>query len=173
MSADCSTLTDAFFSCKNLSSVSIGESVTRIGGCSFSVCRGLYSITIPENVTGEAVEEIRNNTALDNYTPVNLPEGAELEIELKSVGETIVYDVTPIADGTEVEPTQPITFRLPVPASVTEAYANVYHEGTLMGIYAIQGEGNAKYVEISSADFSVYTVEPVSPVHIFLLIICQ
>lgn len=124
------------------------------------------AVTIPENVTGDTnvVEEIKNNTALNDYTPVNLPEGAELEIELKSVGETIVYDVTPMANGVEVEPTQVITFRLPVPASVTNAYAKVYHEDTLMGLYAIQGEGNAKYVEISSADFSVYTVEPTTPV---------
>ena len=118
------------------------------------------AVTIPETLTGDVVEEIKNNTALKDYTPENLPAGAELEIELKSVGETFVYDVTPMANGAEVEPTQAITFRLPVPASVTKAYANVYHEGTLMGIYAIQGEGNAKYVEVSSADFSVYTVEP-------------
>ena len=120
------------------------------------------AVTIPENVTGDAtvVEEIKNNTALKDYTPENLPKGAELEIELKSVGETFVYDVTPMANGTEVEPTEAIIFRLPVPASVTETYAKVYHEGDLMGIYAIQGDGNAKYVEISSADFSEFAVEP-------------
>ena len=123
-------------------------------------------VTIPENVEGDAtvVEEIKKNTALNDYTPVNLPEGAELEIVLESVGETFVYDVTPMANGVEVEPTEAITFRLPVPASVTTAYAKVYHEGELMGIYEIKGEGNAKYVEISSADFSVYTVEPTTPV---------
>ena len=120
------------------------------------------AVTIPDSVTGDAavVEEIKNNTALEDYTPENLPEGAELEIELKSVGETIVYDVTPMANGTEVEPTEAITFRLPIPASVTKAYAKVYHDGTLMGIYEIKGEGDAKYVEISSADFSEFAVEP-------------
>ena len=124
------------------------------------------AVTIPENVTGDAtvVDEIKNNTALEGYTPENLPAGAELEIELKSVGETFVYDVTPMANGAKVETTEAITFRLPVPASVTTAYAKVYHEGTLMGLYEIKGEGNAKYVEISSADFSVYTVEPTTPV---------
>ena len=124
------------------------------------------AVTIPENVTGEAtvVEEIKNNTALKGYTPSNLPTGAELEIELKSVGETIVYDVTPMANGAEVEPTEAITFRLPVPASVTKAYAKVFHEGSLMGIYAIKGEGNAKFVEVSSADFSEFAVEPTETV---------
>jgi hypothetical protein len=120
------------------------------------------AVTISENVTGDAavVEEIKNNTALKGYTPSNLPTGAELEIELKSVGETIVYDVTPMANGAEVEPTEAITFRLPVPASVTKAYAKVFHEGSLMGIYAIKGEGNAKFVEVSSADFLEFAVEP-------------
>ena len=108
----------------------------------------------------DVIDEIKNNTALKDYTPDNLPAGAELEIVLKSVGETFVFDVTPMANGEEVEPTGAITFRLPVPASVTKAYAKVYHEGELMGIYAIQGEDDAKYVEVSSADFSEYAVEP-------------
>ena len=120
------------------------------------------AVTIPETLTGDVVEEIKNNTALKGYTPENLPAGAELEIELKSVGETFVYDVTPMANGVEVEPTEAITFRLPVPASVTKTYAKVYHEGTSIGIYAIQGEGNAKYVEVSSADFSEFAVEPIT-----------
>ena len=127
------------------------------------------AVTIPEDVTGDAavVEEIKNNTALEDYTPENLPAGAELEIELKSVGETFVYDVTPMANGVVVEPTEAIIFRLPVPASVTETLAKVYHEGTLMGVYDIQniqGEDNAKYVEIESADFSEFAIEPIVPV---------
>ena len=126
------------------------------------------AVTVPDTLTGEVVEEIKNNTALKDYAPENLPEGAELEIELVSVGETIiVYDVTPMANGTEVEPTQAITFRLPVPASVAKAYAKVYHDGTLMGIYKVEGEGNAKYVEISSADFSEFAVEPIVPYEVY------
>ena len=120
------------------------------------------AVTIPENVTGDIVDEIKNNTALKDYTPEKLPAGAELEIVLVSVGETFVYDVTPMANGAEVEPTEAITFRLPVPASVTKTFVKVYHDRELMGIYAIQGEGNAKYVEISSADFSEFAVEPVA-----------
>ena len=120
------------------------------------------AVTIPETLTGAVVEEIKNNTALKDYTPENLPAGAELEIELNSVGETFVYDVTPMVNGEKVEPTEAIKFRLPVPASVTKTYAKVYHEGTSIGIYAIQGEGNAKYVEIASADFSEFAVEPIT-----------
>ena len=125
------------------------------------------AVTIPETVTGNAavVEEIKNNTALKGYTPENVPAGAELEIELKSVGQTIVFEVAPMANGTKVEPTQVITFRLPIPASVTDTFAKVYHDGETdaMGYYKIQGEGSAKYIEISTNDFSEFAVETVTP----------
>lgn len=115
-------------------------------------------VVIPEDVIGDAavVEEIKNNTALKGYTPENLPEGAELVIELQSVEGKIVYDVTPMADGTKVELTKGITFRLPIPASVTDTHAKVYHDGetSAMGCYAIKGDGNGKYIEIFSKDFS-------------------
>ena len=67
-----------------------------------------------------------------------------------------------MANGAEVEPTGAITFRLPVPASVQVIYAKVLHEGENIGIFEIKGEGNAKYVEISSADFSKFTVVPIA-----------
>ena len=145
----------------------VDMAIEKHGGANVTVWeKPAVTITIPEDVTGEStvVEEIKNNTVLEDYTPENLPEDATLEIVLESVGETIVYEVAPKVDGVKVEPTEAITFRLPVPARVTKAHAKVYHEGTLMGIYEIKGEGNAKYVEISSADFSEFAVEPVSVV---------
>ena len=42
---------DAFFNCRGLTSVTIGNSVTSIGSNAFSGCSGLTSITIPDNVT--------------------------------------------------------------------------------------------------------------------------
>ena len=134
--------------------------------CGVTEGETLGTVIIPENVTGDVVEEIKNNTALKGYIPTNLPEGAELVIKLVSVGDKIVYDVTPMANGTEVEPTEAITFRLPVPASEGATNAKVYHDGTLMGLYEIKGEGNAKYVEVSSADFSKFAVEPVITVYV-------
>ena len=41
----------AFYSCKGLSSVTIGNSVTSIGMYAFNYCRGLTSVTIPNSVT--------------------------------------------------------------------------------------------------------------------------
>ena len=123
-----------------------------------------FAVIIPEGLTGDLVEAIKNNTALNGYIPENLPEGAELIIELVSVGDKIVYNVTPMFNGTELEPTEAITFRLPVDASDVCERVKVYHEDVLMGTYEIKGEGNAKYVEISSADFSEFAVEPIVPV---------
>ena len=130
------------------------------------------AVTIPENVTGDAavVEEIKSNTALKDYTPENLPADAELEIELVSVADdAIVYNVAPMAYGAEVEPTEEITFRLPVPASVTEEYAKITVAPAVrgaenLGCYEIKGEGNAKYVELSSATFGTFTIDPATVV---------
>ena len=41
----------AFYNCSELTSVTIGDSVTIIGNYAFSGCRGLTSITIPDSVT--------------------------------------------------------------------------------------------------------------------------
>jgi hypothetical protein len=41
----------AFHNCSGLTSVTIGNSVTEIGGNAFGYCRGLTSVTIPNSVT--------------------------------------------------------------------------------------------------------------------------
>ena len=122
-----------------------------------------FSVIVPDDLTGDIVEEIKDNVALDVYEPENVPEGAELVIELVSVEDKIVFEVAPMANDVKVENLEKaITFRLPVPASVTEKYAKVYHEGEYIGTYTINGTGNAKYVEISSKDFSKFALEPVA-----------
>jgi len=127
----------------------------------------------------DIVEDIANNVALKDYTPDNLQNANTIDIVLVDMdvnvadGEEatptkITYDVTPKDEnGTAIENfDNKVTFRLPVPSSVAENQAKVYHKGDLMGIYTIQGSDNAKYVEVSSANFSEYTVEPVSNVKI-------
>mgnify|MGYP003375885198 FL=1 len=49
-------------------------------------------------------------------------------------------------------------FRLPVPASVTAAYANVQHEGDPLVQYRIQGSGIGKYITVSAWHLSQFTV---------------
>jgi hypothetical protein len=43
--------TEAFFGCKSLTSITIGNGVTSIGEKAFNLCNSLTSITIPESVT--------------------------------------------------------------------------------------------------------------------------
>ncbi len=126
-----------------------------------------------ENIGDEyknIITEIQTSGALVNFAPTNVPSGANLVIELTDmdvvtgVPGTIVFEVAPMKDGAKVQPDEAITFRLPVPANVTKAFAKVYHEGELMGIYAIQEANGSKYVELSSKEFSEYSVEPVDAV---------
>ena len=115
------------------------------------------------NAEDEAVKEVMSNTSLDKFIPVNVPDGAQLVVTLKSVGDTIVYDIAPMKDGKEVENlTEAIIFRIPVPASITESYVKLTHDGKYAGIYEVKGTGNAKYIQVSSADFSEFALEPVS-----------
>ena len=126
------------------------------------------AVTIPENVTGDAdvVEEIKNNTALKDYAPENLPEGAELEVTLKEATEDkIVFEVLATAEPTA----ETVTFRLPIPASVTEKYVKVSVEALNRTseeyvICEVKGEGNAKYVEVVTDTFGEFTVEPTANV---------
>ncbi|WP_071427274.1 hypothetical protein [Merdimmobilis hominis] len=51
-----------------------------------------------------------------------------------------------------------ITFRLPVPSSVTAKYAKVEHKGDKTQYVDILSEGGAKYVELSATHFSPFTL---------------
>ena len=122
-----------------------------------------------KEVVDAIVEDLVANEALSgDYAPTGVPADAELVVKLadivldekKEAPTKLVFDVAPMNAQGKVETTQPITFRLPLPSSVTEAYANVYHEGEHIGLYIIKEENGAKYVEVSSADFSKFAVEP-------------
>ena len=137
------------------------------------------AVDVPANVVGDIVNNsgvetetvngvvgaLQNNEAVISNTPTNLPDGAKLVVTLVNIifeseaPAKVVYDVTPKNGDAEVEPTEEITFRLPVPANWK--YAKVYHETALEGIYPVQ-EGN--YVEVASQDFSEFAVEIAEPV---------
>lgn len=50
------------------------------------------------------------------------------------------------------------TFRLPVPASVEERYANVDHEGEGVRQYTIAGNGDSRYIPVETWHLSRFTV---------------
>ncbi|MBQ9694782.1 MAG: hypothetical protein IJV69_08510, partial [Kiritimatiellae bacterium] len=122
------------------------------------------TVTIPEDVT--APEGVQNNAAVEN-TPVVLPADVKtFEISLAKVDteatETtkVTFNVEPKnAEGTKVAtPSKAITFRLPLPTAWT-GFAKVTHEEDVIGVYEIQEEDGAKFVEITSQAFSTYAVE--------------
>ena len=121
-----------------------------------------------EELANNVIEEIITNEALAGFVVENLPENGNLEISVSEVNVTenalaeLVFTVSPKdAEGNKIEnfeEGQGITFRLPIPTSVTEAYAIVYHEGVVHGVYEIKTLNGNKYIEIYSENFSEYGV---------------
>lgn len=52
----------------------------------------------------------------------------------------------------------PFQFRLPIPESVDETYANVEHEGDDLTQYTIQGSGSGKYITVTTWHLSQFDV---------------
>ena len=132
------------------------------------ISNGGYTEEEKEVIQDVAVE-LKQNTALNDYTPTNLPENTTLSVVLTSMGVEgataykLTFEVSPKdSTGATMQPNGTVTFRLPIPASVIKTHANVYHNGDPMGTYKIQGEGNGKYVEVSTESFSEFTVETVN-----------
>ena len=77
----------------------------------------------------------------------------------------LTFDVTPTLSvgETSVEMNtfeKALTFRLPIPTEWA-GLVKVSHDGTLMGTYTIQESEGAKFVELSSASFSEFAIEPI------------
>lgn len=73
---------DAFSSCKNLTSISIPDSVTEIGKGAFGDCEKLVSFTIPNGITELKENTFRHCTALRE---VKFASGTRIEIIEKNV----------------------------------------------------------------------------------------
>ena len=125
--------------------------------------------SVGTKVEGEVAEELVANEAVAN---VELPaDVATFTVQLTAV-ETeneattkVTFDVTPsnVVGDKISTPTEAITFRLPIPAAWS-GKAKVSHEGAELGVYDIQEENGAKYVEVTSGSFSEFSVEPVAVV---------
>ena len=139
-------------------------------------------------VVEDVIEEVTNNAAVENYT-VELPaEVTNFTIELSNVevaeGTTpeqpetpatvvteISYTVTPKNDeGEKVStPSEPITFRLPLPSNWASEKVKVIYNGTALdGDYTVMTENGAKYVEVESQSFSTYTVKAIVPLESYV-----
>ena len=147
-----------------------------------STVNGKYVVTCKEEkveaapsvgtaVEGEVANEIVANEAVANNS-VELPaDVANFTVQLTAVESEneattkVTFTVTPSnVLGEKVStPTEAITFRLPVPAAWS-GKAKVYNNGAELGVYDINEENGAKYVEVTSANFSEFAVELFSPV---------
>lgn len=126
------------------------------------------SEVVPEEVKDEIIEDVLTNEAVNDYKPVEEHKDVE-ELEITFTSATVknetptalVFTVTPKMNGQKVSnPSEPITFRLPVPNSVAQAFAKVFHDGVEMdGLFEVKVENGDKYVEITSDSFSEYKVE--------------
>ena len=59
---------NAFYGCSGIKSITIPDSVTRIGGYAFGYCSGLTSITIPDSVTSIEWNAFQSCTGLTSIT---------------------------------------------------------------------------------------------------------
>lgn len=159
-----------------------GDPIT-LGTYVFSNPNNGFSVVIPDSFTTGTedafkaiVNEIGDNKALkaDNYNPIaGHNDVADLTVTLSDVEMTnnvptkIVFTVVPAdAYGVKVSnPSSAITFRLPIPDCIVDAgytTVQVYHDGELMSsTYTILGSAGGYYIEVTSATFSEFTVEPV------------
>lgn len=143
------------------------------------------AVVVPDEVVDNAPEEVKEvveevvsnvveNEAVNDYVVETPEEVKTFNIELTTVEVESTEEVeAPVAtkltfvvepknaEGDKVAaPSEPITFRLPIPASWDCEKVDVKHDGEFLGTYTVEIENGAKYVEITSDAFSEFSVEP-------------
>ncbi|MBQ7859140.1 MAG: hypothetical protein IJ347_03270, partial [Faecalibacterium sp.] len=131
----------------------------------------------------EAEEVVADNAEVHTEIHIavqleNVEMAVEIDPDTKEVTAeiaTVTCDVKPMAtvyvDERPLNPNNPVVvdnthikravvFRLPIPASVgaNYKYANVYHNGSLMGQVEIQKAGTEYYIEVVTGSFSKFEV---------------
>lgn len=118
----------------------------------------------------EALKSLNSNLTdeqLSTVEPEIVVTFTDAVFELGSVPSKVSYDVSPMLSVANssikiTEFNEAVTFKLPVYSGETRTKANVYHNDDLLGVYAIEEDNGRKFVEVSSAQFSNFTVEPVN-----------
>ena len=134
-----------------------------------AVSTGLNVADNADEIAAAKAELVKLGVSEDDAN-IAVPSVSVTFSEIKTEGDDVTsmeFDVTPaVAVGEKsvkiAEFSSAVTFRLPVASTESRGAAKVYHDGELMGLYAIKGEGANKYVEVSSKTFSAFSVEPVA-----------
>ena len=108
--------------------------------------------------------EVKMNIGFKNMTLEKAEAGTkvtQLVFEVHPSYRIRINDEEPTEDRTldnEHLSGKTITFRLPIPSAVTEAYAKVTHQGDV-DYYDIEGSGANQYIEVKATHFSEFVVE--------------
>ena len=177
----------AFANCESLTSVVMPESVTDIGYCAFGYTGNPAKGTDPVpgftiySYKGTAAETYANKNGfefivldktVDESTGISvsekelniIPDGAQLKAEKLSVEDNkIVFDISLVKDGTEVQPNGTVTVKIPVPESMDISLLKVYREetdGTFTDMNAYFANG---YMVFTTDHFSKYILTTEEP----------
>lgn len=182
----------AFGDCTSLKSVAIPNSVVNIGNSAFGYFTHIaddgvnfesekipdfkiygYKDTAAETYANEnGFEFIALNEVTDKDTGISvsskdndaIPAGSELKAEkLSSENNKVVFDISLVKDGVEVQPNGEVTVKIPVPESMKSMTIKVYREeadGSLTDMNAYCADG---YAIFSTDHFSKYILKAEKP----------
>ncbi len=177
----------AFANCEAVVSVMIPDSVTNIDYCAFGYtgnpAKGTdpvpgfkiygYAGTAAETYAKEnGFEFIALDKKVDSATGISvaekelniLPDGAQLKAEQLSADDNkIVFDISLVKDGAQVQPNGEVTVKIPVPEGMDGSLLKVYREeanGTYTNMNAYFTDG---YMVFTTDHFSKYILTTEEP----------
>lgn len=178
----------AFYDCPSLTSVTIPGSVTDIGECAFGFYDDKEADAYYQEVDGFTIYSLKgsraesyakgtfNFVALDVLTDSknditvvfpqnNLPAiGTVLSVqETAKTDDSVTFDISLTNNDTPVQPTAPVTVKIPVPATMDGSKCKVYRQeadGTYTDMQAIYQDG---YMVFTTDHFSIYVLTIKNP----------
>lgn len=162
---------EVFANCTSLTHIFIPDSVTDIF-YAFLNCPNLtiygYAGTVAETYANEnGFKFIALDKKVDSTTGISvaekeldiLPDGAEIKVEqLSAEDNKIIFDISLVKDGTQVQPNGEVTVKIPVPEGMDATLLKVYREeanGTFTDMNAYFANG---YMVFTTDHFSKYII---------------